>query len=175
MFSSRNPFLSRSHSLGVLLKWPCLRDPCVVVPQSGDPSVWEQAFSLGVVLWSPLSLVAPLWGSVPRVLSWSLTGLKGSWGCLSPKLVCARTWVSTRLHCTRPHTHTHTGRSSQQRGRGLANAQLCSGLARSGQTPPLCRPARPSPRGQLGTLRSPGPHSPPQPRLPATGSRMGLR
>ena len=107
MFSSRNPFLSRSHSLGVLLKWPCLRDPCVVVPQSGDPSVWEQAFSLGVVLWSPLSLVAPLWGSVPRVLSWSLTGLKGSWGCLSPKLVCARTWVSTRLHCTRPHTHTH--------------------------------------------------------------------
>lgn len=56
---------------------------------------------------SSQSRVAPLWGLVPRTLSWSFTSLKGSWGCLSPKLVCARTWVSTRLHCTRPHTHTH--------------------------------------------------------------------
>uniref|UniRef100_A0A8C6ALN3 Protein S100-A1 n=1 Tax=Monodon monoceros TaxID=40151 RepID=A0A8C6ALN3_MONMO len=91
-------------------------------PVCGGPSVWRTlclgaGFQSGVLLWSPLSLVAPLWGSVPRVLSWSLTGLKGSWGCLSPKLVCARTWVSTRLHCTRhthTHTHTHTGCSSQQ-------------------------------------------------------------
>lgn len=47
MFTSRNPFLSRSHSLGILLLYPCLRDPCALVPQSGDPSIWEEAFGLG--------------------------------------------------------------------------------------------------------------------------------
>lgn len=34
-------------SLGILLLCPCLRDPCVLVPQSGDPSVWEEALGLG--------------------------------------------------------------------------------------------------------------------------------
>lgn len=58
----------------------------------------------GVLLWSPLSLVALWWDSVPRALSESFSRLKGSRGCLSPKLVCARAWVSTRLHCARPHT-----------------------------------------------------------------------
>ena len=37
-------------SLGILLLCPCLRDPCVLVPQSGDPSVWEEAFGLGSFL-----------------------------------------------------------------------------------------------------------------------------
>lgn len=42
-FTSRNPFLSRCRSLGVLWKCLCLRKPWVVVPRSGDPSVLEEA------------------------------------------------------------------------------------------------------------------------------------
>ena len=83
---------------------------------SGTPVRWSLSLETppsgrrlsdwGLSLDSSQSRVAPLWGLVPRTLSWSFTSLKGSRGCLSPKLVCARTWVSTRLHCTRPHTHT---------------------------------------------------------------------
>ena len=169
--TSRNPFLSRSRSLGILLLCPRLRDPCALVPQSGDASVWEEAFGLGSFSGLPSVSGGPSVGFSPKTLSWSLTSLKGSRGCLSPKLVCARTWVSTRLHCTRPHTHT--GRSSQQRSPGLADAQLRSGLAQSGQNPPLCRPTRISPRGQLGRLWSSRPHSPPRPRLPETAVWAG--
>ena len=106
MCTSRNPFLSRSRSLGILLLCPRLRDPCALVPQSGDASVWEEAFGLGSFSGLPSVSGGPSVGFSPKTLSWSLTSLKGSRGCLSPKLVCARTWVSTRLHCTRPHTHT---------------------------------------------------------------------
>lgn len=56
---SRNPFLSRSHNLGVLLKCLCLRDPSVMVPHSGDPSVQEEAFNVRVPLGS-LSVSWPL-------------------------------------------------------------------------------------------------------------------
>lgn len=55
----RNPFLSRSHNLGVLLKCLCLRDPSVMVPHSGVPSVREEAFNVRVPLGS-LSVSWPL-------------------------------------------------------------------------------------------------------------------
>lgn len=173
--TSRNPFLSRSRSLGILLLCPRLRDPCALVPQSGDASVWEEAFGLGSFSGLPSVSGGPSVGFSPKTLSWSLTSLKGSRGCLSPKLVCARTWVSTRPHCTRPHTHT--GRSSQQRSQGLADAQLWSGLAQSGQNPPLCRPTRISPRGAAGQtveLKTAQPSPPSSPRNGSLGWVLAL-
>ena len=172
MFTSRNPFLSRSHSLGILLLYPCLRDPCALVPQSGDPSVWEEAFGLGSFFGLLSVSCGPSVGFSPKdpFLEFHqpqrVTGLFVSKACLCKDL---------GLHppALHPPPHTHTGRSSQQRSQGLADAQLWSGLARSGQNPPLCRPTRISPRGQLGRVWSSRPHSPPHPRLPETAVWAG--
>ena len=174
MFTSKNPFLSRSHSLGILLLYPCLRDPCALVPQSGDPSVWEEAFGLGSFFGLLSVSCGPSVGFSPKdpFLEFHqpqrVTGLFVSKACLCKDLGLH----PPALHPP-PHTHTHTGRSSQQRSQGLADAQLWSGLARSGQNPPLCRPTRISPRGQLGRVWSSRPHSPPHPRLPETAVWAG--
>lgn len=149
---------------------------------SGTPVRWSLSLETppsgrrlsdwGLSLDSSQSRVAPLVGFSPKdpFLEFHqpqrVTGLFVSKACLCKDL---------GLHppALHPPPHTHTGRSSQQRSQGLADAQLWSGLARSGQNPPLCRPTHISPRGQLGREWSSRPHSPPYPRLPETAVWAG--
>ena len=164
-------------SLGILLLCPCLRDPCVLVPQSGDPSVWEEAFGLGSFLGLLSVPCGPPVGFSPKdpFLEFHqpqrVMGLFVSKACLCKDL---------GLHppALRPPTHTLAALPSRE-AQGLANAQLWSGLAQSGQNPPLCRPTRISPR-----VWTPEPSPPSSPRngslglvlaLTAGGSRGGGR
>lgn len=154
---SGNPFLSRSHNLGILLKCLCLRDPSVMVPHSGDPSVREEAFNVRVTL-----------GSLS--VSWPLCRVQQQGPCLEShpaskgqEVVCLQS-----LFVWGPGSPPAC--SSQESSRGLANAQPWSRLALSDRPSlrwsfPACLPA--------GPVLSPGSCRPSRPCLPAPGVLVG--
>lgn len=154
----RNPFLSRSHNLGVLLKCLCLRDPSVMVPHSGVPSVREEAFHVRVPL-----------GSLS--VSWPLCRVQQQGPCLEShpaskgqEVVCLQS-----LFVWGPGSPPAC--SSQESSRGLANAQPWSRLALSDR--PSLRWSFPASL-PAGPVLSPGSCRPPAPVSLRQGSWLGL-
>ena len=111
-------------SLGILLLCQCLRDPCVLVPQSGDPSVWEEAFGLGSFLGLLSVPCGPPVGFSPKdpFLEFHqpqrVMGLFVSKACLCKDL---------GLHppALHPPTHTHTLAALPSREAGVWQMPSC--------------------------------------------------
>ena len=149
-------------SLGILLLCPCLRDPCVLVPQSGDPSVWEEAFGLGSFLGLLSVPCGPPVGFSPKdpFLEFHqpqrVMGLFVSKACLCKDLGLH----PPALHPP-THTHTHTLAPLPSREAGVWQMPSCGqGWLSLDRT-----------RLSVAPLASPlecGPQSPPRPRLPET-------
>ena len=177
MFTSRNPFLSRSHSLGILLLYPCLRDPCALVPQSGDPSVWEEAFGLGSFFGLLSVSCGPSVGFSPKdpFLEFHqpqrVTGLFVSKACLCKDLGLH----PPALHPP-PHTHTHWPLfPAEKPGSGR-----CPAVVRAGSV--WTEPASLSPHSHLPSraagksveLKTPQPSPPSSPRNSSLGWVLAL-